>query len=709
MKSSVETLEGNKVKLSVESTRPSSTATSTRRSRRSPARSASPASAPARRPAASSRPASALAPGPRAGAPRRHPAVPRPGRPRARRRHHRHPRGRDHRRRRRRARSRSTPPCEVRPDDHGRPATPACASSCRRSDVDRRRGRRGRSPAELRAPRRAGRRRAARRRAATTSPSTSPPPATASRSPASTPRTGRTRSARAGSPTTSTTSSIGASAGDELTFTTTPKGTEEPADFAVTVTTRPGAGAPRAHRRVGRRATSASSRPSRRGTANIRERSRRTSSSTRPARSSSARSPRRSPTLVDDRAARRARRTATCATASEDIVRAVPGPGHRHRAVPRRHRPGRQAPSSRACAASPANAVKIDLALRAVADAEELDVDDDDLDAEYERIALQVDQKPNQVRKAYEQQRPGARAARPRSARRKALDWLLHHVEFVDETGEPIDRDLVLGHGHDADGNHLPADDPTTTRPRRRHDHDRRRRPDRRRRQHRYPDDRRERGHRSMNLDADELPRPHRGRADQPGRAGLRPLQPRCSRRTSSSCGTPIDDTIANLICAQLLHLESENPDKDINIYINSPGGDITALFAIYDTMQFIKQRHRHDLLRPGGVGGGGAAGRRHQGQAPRPAARPDPAAPALRPGRLRPGHRHRARRQGDPADARPARASILAEHTGQPLERIHNDTDRDFVMEAEEAHGVRHHRRGDRVPGARRPTGAIR
>ena len=53
--------------------------------------------------------------------------------------------------------------------------------------------------------------------------------------------------------------------------------------------------------------------------------------------------------------------------------------------------------------------------------------------------------------------------------------------------------------------------------------------------------------------------------------------------------GTPIDDTIANLVCAQLLHLESENSDKDINIYINSPGGDITALFAIYDTMTFIK------------------------------------------------------------------------------------------------------------------------
>jgi ATP-dependent Clp protease, protease subunit len=53
--------------------------------------------------------------------------------------------------------------------------------------------------------------------------------------------------------------------------------------------------------------------------------------------------------------------------------------------------------------------------------------------------------------------------------------------------------------------------------------------------------------------------------------------------------GTPVDDTVANLICAQLLFLESEEPDKDIHLYINSPGGDITALFAIYDTMKFIK------------------------------------------------------------------------------------------------------------------------
>ena len=53
--------------------------------------------------------------------------------------------------------------------------------------------------------------------------------------------------------------------------------------------------------------------------------------------------------------------------------------------------------------------------------------------------------------------------------------------------------------------------------------------------------------------------------------------------------GTEVDDTVANLIMAQLIHLEAEDPSKDISIYINSPGGSITALFAIYDTMQYIK------------------------------------------------------------------------------------------------------------------------
>ena len=80
--------------------------------------------------------------------------------------------------------------------------------------------------------------------------------------------------------------------------------------------------------------------------------------------------------------------------------------------------------------------------------------------------------------------------------------------------------------------------------------------------------------------------------------------------------GTPIDDQIANLVIAQMLFLEAEDPDKDILLYINSPGGSITAGMAIYDTMQFIKPDVQTILHRPGGVDGGGAAGGGGQGQA---------------------------------------------------------------------------------------------
>jgi len=95
-------------------------------------------------------------------------------------------------------------------------------------------------------------------------------------------------------------------------------------------------------------------------------------------------------------------------------------------------------------------AVKVDLALRAVAVAEAIDADDDDLEAEYERLAMQVNQKPNQVRKAYEANDlvPELQAQIRKS---KALDWLLHHVEMVDPDGNRIDNDLVLGHSHDHD------------------------------------------------------------------------------------------------------------------------------------------------------------------------------------------------------------------------------------------------------------------
>ena len=75
--------------------------------------------------------------------------------------------------------------------------------------------------------------------------------------------------------------------------------------------------------------------------------------------------------------------------------------------------------------------------------------------------------------------------------------------------------------------------------------------------------------------------------------------------------GTAIDDTSANLVVAQLLHLAADHPSRDINLYINSPGGDMTGLFAIYDTMCSIQPRRGHDLRRPGRLGRRGAAGRR--------------------------------------------------------------------------------------------------
>jgi ATP-dependent Clp protease protease subunit len=148
--------------------------------------------------------------------------------------------------------------------------------------------------------------------------------------------------------------------------------------------------------------------------------------------------------------------------------------------------------------------------------------------------------------------------------------------------------------------------------------------------------------------------------------------------------GTPIDDTVANLICAQLLHLESENPDKDINIYINSPGGDITALLAIYDTMRYVKPDITTICF----------------GQAASAAA--VLLAAGTRGKRLALPHARILLHQpwgsgaGQAADIelaakeilrmRTLLEQILSEHTSQPVERIHKDTDRDFVMSAAEA-----------------------
>ena len=124
--------------------------------------------------------------------------------------------------------------------------------------------------------------------------------------------------------------------------------------------------------------------------------------------------------------------------------------------------------------------------------------------------------------------------------------------------------------------------------------------------------------------------------------------------------GTPINDTVANLVCAQLLFLESEEADKDIHLYINSPGGDITALFAIYDTMKYIKPDTSTFCFGQAASAAAVllAAGTRGKRFALPHAAHPPP--PAVR-GCRRPGKRHRAPGQGDPPDAGP-----FERHAGQ-------------------------------------------
>ncbi len=97
--------------------------------------------------------------------------------------------------------------------------------------------------------------------------------------------------------------------------------------------------------------------------------------------------------------------------------------------------------------------------------------------------------------------------------------------------------------------------------------------------------------------------------------------------------GTPVDDQVANLVVAQMLHLESEDDEKDISLYINSPGGSVYAGLAIYDTMQFIKPDGADDLLRGRDEHGLTATCRRRPRQAHGAAQQPDLDPPAL--GRL--------------------------------------------------------------------------
>jgi ATP-dependent Clp protease protease subunit len=148
--------------------------------------------------------------------------------------------------------------------------------------------------------------------------------------------------------------------------------------------------------------------------------------------------------------------------------------------------------------------------------------------------------------------------------------------------------------------------------------------------------------------------------------------------------GTPIDDTVANLVCAQLLFLESEEPDKDIHLYINSPGGDITALFAIYDTMKFLKPDVSTFCFGQAASAAAvllaaGAKGKRF----------------ALPHARIL-LHQPWGGAEGQASDIelqareilrmRDLLNGMLADDTGQTREKVGKDTDRDFVMTAEEA-----------------------
>lgn len=149
--------------------------------------------------------------------------------------------------------------------------------------------------------------------------------------------------------------------------------------------------------------------------------------------------------------------------------------------------------------------------------------------------------------------------------------------------------------------------------------------------------------------------------------------------------GTPIDDTVANLAIAQMLFLEAEDPEKDILLYINSPGGSITAGLAIYDTMQFIRPDVQTYCIGQAAsmaavLLSGGAHGKRFS----------------------LPNARiviHQPLMQGLAGQAtdidiaarellrmRENLNGILVRHTGQPVDRIQNDTERDYIMTADQA-----------------------
>ncbi len=148
--------------------------------------------------------------------------------------------------------------------------------------------------------------------------------------------------------------------------------------------------------------------------------------------------------------------------------------------------------------------------------------------------------------------------------------------------------------------------------------------------------------------------------------------------------GTAIDDTVANLVIAQLLHLESDKPDQDVSLYINSPGGDMTALFAIYDTMQFLRPDVATICV---GQAASAAAVLLAAGA---------PGKRAVLPNSRVLIHQPHGGVQGQSTDLELAVAemvemrrrmvSILASATGQTEQRIMSDIDRDYILRGADA-----------------------
>ena len=142
--------------------------------------------------------------------------------------------------------------------------------------------------------------------------------------------------------------------------------------------------------------------------------------------------------------------------------------------------------------------------------------------------------------------------------------------------------------------------------------------------------------------------------------------------------GTQVDDNVANLAIAQMLFLEAEDPDKDIQMYINSPGGSITAGFAIYDTMQFVRPDCRQSASvrrrRSRQYVSAGAKGKRFS----LPNSRILILSRGCQP--WRPGDGYRPRGEGNPAHARDDQRDFREAH-GQDLKRIQTDTERDYIM----------------------------